>query len=95
VFNLNKNRDETRKFRAVVYTVRTLGPTEQAEGDLLVDKVVKDVFDLAVELKDGPSISIIRTEEGLRIEIANLKQTDELILDRSYLKKLLIEAFLE
>jgi hypothetical protein len=95
VFNLNKNFDETRKFRVVVYTVRTLVPTEQAEGDLLVDKVVKDVFDLAVELKDGPSICIIRTDAGFKIEIANLKQTDELILDRSYLKKLLIEAFLE
>jgi len=95
VFNLNNNFDETRKFRVVVYTVRTLVPTEQAEGDLLVDKVVKDVFDLAIELKDGPSISIIRTDEGFKIEIANLKQTDELILDRSYLKKLLIEAFLE
>jgi len=62
---------------------------------LLVDKVVKDVFDLAIELQNGPSISIIRTDAGFKIEIANLKQTDELTLDREYLKKLLIEAFLE
>jgi len=94
VFDLSDS-DETRKFRVVVYTVRTLVPTEQAEGDLLVDKTVKDVFDLAIELQNGPSISIIRTDAGFKIEIANLKQTDELVLDRSYLKKLLIEAFLE